>query len=678
MARLHSVRHRLLLIALLPMVVILPLIVGVLVHQWDKRFAGLLSAKVGSDLKIADQYMDQLMGDQLSALTAIAGSARFQEALQEPGSRDALDMLLAAKARRNALDFIVLLDRDGDLLAGSQGMPASRLALAWPSLESAFAGRADVAVGLVTSGDLAALSPVLASRAEIRAPSSGSAAASGEAVERRGLMIQAATPVALPDGRTGALVAGTLLNHNTGFIERITNLIYRDNDLREGANGIASIFLGDVRIGTNATLPGGGSAVGTRASAEVSQAVLGQGRTWLDRAYVVDDWYVAGYKPIRDAHGAAVGMLFVGFSDQPFASARRTTIGAIVLGCLLVSAVTVPLFLRIARGVFRPLELMDETIGRVKEGERGARTGPVAADDEIGRVAAHLDRLLGDLQDSERQLLEWNEALNARVEERTAGLTLANQRLEETTRHLVMQEKLATIGEIAAGIAHEINNPLAVMQGNLELLRDAVQQGQGLGSEEEFGLIEDQIQRISTIVAKLLQFSRPGECCGHDELLEPAALMLETLPLVQHLTKRHPVAIGKQFLSTRLVAANRGEIQQILVNLMINAIHAMPDGGELLLTTQDADGIHGAAGVALRVCDTGSGIPAEVLARVFEPFFTTKHRQGTGLGLSISQMLATRHGGTLSVLSTGQNGTVMELWLPEAGADRHGDDRHLV
>ena len=98
---------------------------------------------------------------------------------------------------------------------------------------------------------------------------------------------------------------------------------------------------------------------------------------------------------------------------------------------------------------------------------------------------------------------------------------------------------------------------------------------------------------------------------------------------------------------------------------------AKPDGGALLLATEDMDDIHGSPGVALRVCDTGGGIPADILSRVFEPFFTTKHRQGTGLGLSISQMLATRHGGTLSVASTGAGGTVLELWLPEAGSDQH-------
>lgn len=509
MKRVRSVRHRLLLISILPMVVILPMIVGVLIYKWDKRFDELLSAKVGSDLKIAGQYMNQLLSNDRASLAAIADSESFHSAVG--GDRGALSTLLASKARTGALDFIALLDRDGHLLASSEPSSEKAVLLKWPVIEKAVNGVSDVQVGVVQGDDLRALSPQLAARAEIvRLPEPGEQSPPS-IYERRALMIQAATPVNLPGQQPGVLVAGTLLNHNTHFIDQITDLIYRDNGMRSGSTGIASLFLGDTRISTNAKLPGGRPASGTRASAEVAAAVLGQGKTWLAKAFVVNDWYVSGYMPIRDSQGVPVGMLFVGFSGEPFATARRNAIGMIVLGCLLVAAITVPLFLYIARGVFRPLEKMDAAIARVKAGDRNARAGARGSNDEIGRLASQLDQMLNQLQDNERQLMAWNEELNTRVEERTAGLLLANRQLEETTQHLIVTEKLATIGEIAAGVAHEINNPLAVMQGNLELLREAVLHETGPGGKEEFDLIEDQIQRISTIVSKLLQFSKPSE-----------------------------------------------------------------------------------------------------------------------------------------------------------------------
>lgn len=670
MNRARSVRFRLLLIAILPMFVILPAIVGGLIYQWDLRFDRLLASKVGGDLKVAGQYMNQLLVNDRATLAAIADSQSFHGVISQGVNKNAeLGSLLASKAQGGSLDFIALLDSNGRLLASSEPASPAELDLDWSVIEKALKGASSVEVGVVSRDDLMEISPKLAARAEVIRPHNARNPVDSAQSEKRGLMIQAATPVALPNNQVGVLIAGTLLNHNTEFIKQITDLVYRDKALRTGATGIASIFLGDTRISTNALLAGGNPASGTRVSSEVAEAVLGQGKTWQARAYVVNDWYIAGYMPILNGRGVPIGMLFVGFLEEPFTTARRNSIGAIVFGCLLVAVITVPLFLYIARGVFKPLERMDQAIGRVKAGDRSARSGAGASNDEIGRVASHLDQLLCQLEEKERQLVAWNEELNSRVEERTAGLALANRRLEETTQHLIVTEKLATIGEIAAGIAHEINNPLAVMQGNLELLRDSIREPEGQRFGEEIDLIEDQIGRISTIVSKLLQFSKPSEYSGHSELLEPATLMLETLPLIQHLIKRHPVKIEENFLSTRLVTGNRGELQQILVNLMINAIYVMQKGGTLGLATLDVDDVHGHPGVALRVSDTGSGIPQDILVRIFEPFFTTKHRQGTGLGLSISQMLANRYGGSLSVERTGLTGTVIELWMPEAADD---------
>jgi signal transduction histidine kinase len=279
-------------------------------------------------------------------------------------------------------------------------------------------------------------------------------------------------------------------------------------------------------------------------------------------------------------------------------------------------------------------------------------------------VAVHLDHLLDLLQQRERELRAWNEELNARVEERTGELKLANRKLEETTAQLVMSEKLATIGEITAGVAHEINNPIAVMQGNLDVIRDT------LGSEAdevgtELRLLDEQIHRISQIVTKLLQFAKPEEYAGYVERHAPAELVTDCLPLVQHLLSRSRIEVAREDTATRQVAMNRTELQQVLVNLIVNAIHAMPDGGRLSLRGLDAD-LDGRRGVTIEVADTGVGMSAETLNKVFDPFFTTKRREGTGLGLSISQTLVARQGGRISAESAPGRGTTFTVWLPEA------------
>lgn len=662
----HSVRYRLLAIALWPTLVILPLFIGALIYWWNARLDTLLTSKVGSDLKIADQYMSQLLLDNRDAVSALGESARFQQALvRAPQDSTALAALLASQARERGLDFLYVVDAAGTVTSSAQPLADAAVRTDWPVVRTALGGTARVAVDVFDGPQLAAVSRELAERARIQ-PMASRTPFQASAKEGRGLVVHSAAPLTLPDGHPGALVAGILLNRNLRFVDSIRRLIYRDPTVHESASGTVSLFLDDVRISTNVRMSAGARALGTRASSEVGKAVLGEGRTWLDDAYVVNDWHVSGYEPITDSGGRRVGMLYVGFSERPYAEAKRFTLAVVVIAFLMVAGITVPLFLYWARNIFRPLERMAETIGRVERGDLDARTGPVDARDEVGQVSAHLDNLLRQLQASHAQLRQWNDELNERVEERTRNLLAANQQLEETTRQLVMSEKLATIGEITAGVAHEINNPLAVMQGNLEVVRDLM----GSRAEQadvEFRLLDEQIHRIGTIVTKLLQFSKPSEYAGYLEQQDVSEIVSDTLPLVQHLLKKTAIVVERQFNATRLVSVNKPELQQVLVNLIINAIHAMPDGGRLVLGTKDAGSSGGQAGVAVQVADDGMGIPAELVSRIFDPFFTTKQVGGTGLGLSISQMLVSRQGGQLSAASEAGQGTTFTVWLPASG-----------
>jgi two-component system, NtrC family, sensor kinase len=280
-------------------------------------------------------------------------------------------------------------------------------------------------------------------------------------------------------------------------------------------------------------------------------------------------------------------------------------------------------------------------------------------------VAIHLDHLLDQVQERDAQLRQLNEALNQRVEERALKLQDANRQLETTTKQLVMSEKLAAIGEITAGVAHEINNPIAVMQGNLEVIRELMG-SKAETAKTEFRLIDEQMHRISEIVTRLLQFAKPHEYAGYSEHYDVAGIISDTLPLAQHLLKKTTITVEKEYRASRLINMNRTELQQVLVNLIVNAIHAMPNGGRLTLRTFDRDE-SGRRGVVIEVADTGSGMATDVLQRIFDPFFTTKRRKGTGLGLSISQMLLARQGGRISVESEPGKGTTFSVWLPEAG-----------
>ncbi|WP_368075866.1 sensor histidine kinase [Leisingera sp. NJS201] len=301
---------------------------------------------------------------------------------------------------------------------------------------------------------------------------------------------------------------------------------------------------------------------------------------------------------------------------------------------------------------------MNQTIARVEQGDFTARNRPQAASGEIARVAAHFDSLLDQVQERDRQLRHWGESLEAKVGERTADLREANRRLEQTTERLIVSEKLAAVGEITASVAHEINNPVAVIQGNLDLARSVLGE-HAAPVEEEFRLIDDQVYRIGVIVSKLLQFARPEEYSGASGLISPAEVLSDCLVLTRHQLDACSVEAETRLTSTREVRMSRTELQQVLVNLILNAVQAMPAGGRLTLTAEDAP-----EGVLLTATDTGTGIPPELQNRIFDPFFTTKQAQGTGLGLSISHQLVSRAGGRITVQSEPGQGSRFEIFLP--------------
>ncbi len=658
----RSVRFRLLAIALLPTLVILPLLLGVTMVRWSGKFDALLITKVNSDLTVAHQYLATILENTGERLDAIANSARLRDIVVN-GDQSSLAGVLEENRQQLGLDFLFVVDGVGNVSA-SAGTDAKRLRVDWPVRATALAGKASYSIDIFSQEDLAALSPTLAERAHLELVPTKSAHEGDRTVETRGMMIHAASPMRLPGSTALALVGGRLLNQNLDFIDTINDLVYREASLPEGSQGTATLFLDDVRISTNVRLFENRRALGTRVSEAVHTAVLGAGQVWLDSAFVVNDWYISAYEPLVDSYGKRVGMLYVGFLEAPFAQAKYETLGSVIAAFLGITILSIPVFLRWARGIFKPLERMTQTISKVDDGDLGARTGLPPTGDEIGRVAVHLDELLDRLQQREGELRAWNEELNVRVEQRTQELQLANLRLEATTKQLVMSEKLATIGEITAGVAHEINNPIAVIQGNLEVARSMLGDGADVATTE-FNLIDEQVDRISRIVGKLLQFARPEEFAGYVERQSPATVISDCMPLVKHVLNRAGVEVVRNDRAQGLLAMNRTELQQVLVNLIVNAAHAMPQGGTLTLTSADEER-HGSQGVAVTVADTGVGMAEDVVARIFDPFFTTKRQEGTGLGLSVSQMLVARQGGDITVTSVVGTGTAFTIWLPHA------------
>lgn len=697
-----SVRNKLLAMALLPLAVVFPLLVLALLLWSNVAYDRLLITKVRADLAVASGYFQHLLNEVGSGTRGVARSHALVGAMSalkavpprlllpryssdEPDTDaplDALNTLLLNERQRLGLDFLVLerntrhtgrtpksgpagLDALGRLMpAQSVGdAPAARLVLLPPAL-------------------LRQLAPYLGGRLDIPLVPTRNALPTERPVEDRAMAVLASLPVFDSEGRLWAtLHGGTLLNQNLDVIDHINRIVYPDGSLPFGSQGTATLFLEDVRITTNVRLFQDQRAIGTRVSQAVREAVLARGQTWLDRAFVVNDWYVSGYQPLLDAQGDRIGMLYVGFLEQPFRWVRYGMLAVMGLIFLAVMALAAVFSLRWARSIFRPVEQMNQTMRLVELGQASARVGPVPARDELGALANHLDQLLDVVDDNTRRLREWGDTLDRKVAERTRELEASNASLQQAQQQLVKSEKLAAIGQLTASIAHEINNPIAVIQGNLDLMRETLGP-QAAPVRAELQLLDQQVERMRLIVTQLLQYARPTEFAGYVDTLDLNQATTDSLVLVGHLLQQHRIQVVRDLQAQTPVACNRQELQQVVINLMINAIQAMPEGGELRLVTRDWQTMPGGApGAWLEVQDQGPGLSPEVRARLFSPFFTTKN-DGNGLGLWISLGLVERYGGRLEAENRPNGrGAVFRVRLlaepqvPEASQERTQDGR---
>ncbi len=655
-----SVRLRLLLMALLPLILLMPLLLLLGLSRWTSEYDKLLISSVESDLRIAEQYLSRIMVSTGADLSSIAGAAEFAQVLSQPKTSQLA--YLERKRTELGMDFLYYLPADT-----SQDSH-------WPVIQSAQSGQSSTAIDIFEASDLETINPVLAKQAQIALIATEAAVPTDRTTEVRGMIVHSASPVVI-DEKGGVVVGGTLLNGNLDFIDTINELVYLNAVTGGIRQGTATLFLEDVRVSTNVRLFEDVRALGTRVSAEVRQVVLDDGATWLARAFVVNDWYISGYLPINDSFGERVGMLYVGFLEEPFSTAKKDAILWMLVAFIAVLLISGPLFLLLAKSIFEPLEAMTKIMKRVEDGDLSARNGKVGTTGEIGQVAAHLDSLLEQVQDRDRELRDWAALLNSRVDRRTSELRDANTKLEETTQQLVMSEKLAAIGEITAGVAHEINNPVAVIQGNVDVMREAL----GPSTEKvamELSLIDRQITRITAIVGKLLQFARPAEFSGSNAAANLETVLADCLVLVDHELSTKNIMVQSKLEKTPSVRIDQGELQQVIINLIINATQAMGVNGVLTLSLQNKTQ-EGQLGARLTLRDNGPGVKIDRLGKVFDPFFTTKQGEGTGLGLSISQTIIQRAGGLISVRNHPKGGAEFQIWLPVL-SDTHITDENIV
>jgi len=453
------------------------------------------------------------------------------------------------------------------------------------------------------------------------------------------MMLRAAAPIFDYQGNLiGVLHGGKLLNRDYELVDKIKETVYRGEVYKGKDIGTSTIFQGDLRISTNVTREDGSRAIGTRIMQEVYDRVLVEGLPWIERAFVVNDWYITAYEPIKNIKDEIIGILYVGMFEDKFVDLRQGTI-YIFLGITfagMVIAVVASYFL--SNGLLKPIKSLVYASRQLGAGNLEYKVN-IHSRDEIGELGETFNKMADSLEERDEQLKQLHE------------------------RQLMRSERLATIGRLAAGVAHELNNPLGGVLIYSHLLLEDTPSGDP--KRENLQKIVREATRCKDIVKGLLDFSRQTEL--KVESSDISEIMKGVLGLVEKQSLFHNITIQRSLSpSLPTLMVDKSQIQQVFTNIILNAAEAMDGKGRLTVRT---DVTADRKCIEIEITDTGCGIPEENLERIFDPFFTTKETgKGTGLGLAIVDGIVEKHRGTIEVKSQVGKGTTFIVRLPlEAG-----------
>ncbi|WP_158774337.1 sensor histidine kinase [Cobetia sp. L2A1] len=729
-----SLRRRLLLLTLAPLVILLLALVG-LTAYWTTAYTDRqLYMNVRGDLDVASRVLQGQHQRLRDGLEAMRRNIRQTSTTPDEASRLLPGLVPRLHAMRETLNADWLRWLPADQLLQTPGVAALVPQLAH--------GESLGGLDVLSADSLASLDPTLAERARLALRQTPHAQPSARREENRGMLLRALVPVTNAQGELlGVLDAGRLLNRDPRLVDEIRDLLYGPGTLPEDGIGTITLFLGDVRIATNVTDSTGERALGTRASSEVTQQVFDTGQRYVNRAFVVRDWFVAAYAPLDALDGQRIGMIYAGYPQAPYATLYRETLLHISLILLAVSLLGVLLVWSGIEHLMQPIRQIRRVVHAVRDtpSRDDLRIGTLTSlgpaqrrGDELDELAEEFDAMLERLEAHRREIQAAASTLEAQVEDRTRDLSTQTDTLRERSQaleehvhllrearaRLLTREKLAALGELTAGIGHEINNPAAVILGHVELI-EVILGEQAEPVREEISTIIHQVERIRALVDNLRQYARdPHPIAGDSD--SPGALGTPVLSqihpdeaihsievLVRHALDHQGHQLVHELTATRRIEADRAQLTQVLVNLLINAIEMAPVPDTLCITSADRDDVlmpdlatdmisapvpnltteqrnempsgTTVAGVEIRIMDHGNGVPEHLKTRIFTPFFTTR-ANGSGIGLSVSSGLITQLGGRLWLEDTPGGGATFCLWLPCIARRHHEDNqgRHLL
>ncbi|MEO0106362.1 MAG: cache domain-containing protein [candidate division WOR-3 bacterium] len=591
--------------------------------------------RVSADLNSAGEIYDQVALQVLNTCRFTAMRFFLKRAMVEKNYWSIIAEL-SRVSKSEGMDFLSVADINGVTIARGSNLGLFNDTVNIKIIEYAMMKREPIySTEILNDTQLYRENPELIKKAEIKILPTLRAKFQRTGIEKSGLVIVGAAPILDDNGNVvGVVYGGKLINNNFEIVDRIKNTVFMNEEYKGKDIGTATIFMKDLRVSTNVKNIDGSRAIGTLISKEVYEAVIEKGRNWMARAFVVTDWYITAYRPIRNFLGETVGVLYVGILEKKYTDMRNQII-LFFIGLTIIAMLAVTGFSYLLSGtITRSLAEITRAAREIGKGNFPDKIN-ITTQDEIAHLAKAFQYMIDSIKRRDEELKKY-----------------AQQTIAEA-------ERLAIIGQLAAGVAHEINNPLTGILLYCDLMLKNIPEDHP--NRKNLLRINNEANRCKAIVKGLLDFARQKKPetkkASINEIIESTLNLLKTQSIFMNIN-------SKLNLDGTLPEINidPGQIQQVFINIIMNAVEAMEGKGDLTIKTElSSDKQY----VVVTVSDTGPGIKPEYFKKIFEPFFTTKEPgRGVGLGLSISKRIIEDHNGTIEVKSQPGKGATFIVRLP--------------
>ncbi len=557
----------------------------------------------------------------------------FRSALRKKSSSSHINNLLVELKKKHKLDFLNLVDKEG-LIIGTSGKPEAinRKVRNDPVIEQAFLGNVTSGTSLISRENLLLKSNELAEHATISLIETERAIPTDRKVEDRGMILETAVPILDEKNQIyGIVYGGILLNRRYDLVDRIRNTVFELDYFEGKPLGTVTIFLGDTRIATNVITADSVRAIGTRISKEVYKTVIENGKRFADRAFVVNDWYLSAYDPIRDAKNNIIGILYVGLLEKKYTSYKEELTSKFIAIGLAAFFISVLLANYFSSKIRRPILKLVEATRNISSGKLNARVEGIRGGYEIVELANSFNSMAESLETDSKKLQEAAEQLKK--------------------AYLEADEKNRAYLEMLGFVTHELKSPLASIVFAIGSLRDRLLGPLTNSQESVLKSSARSADYLNATIANYLNLSRIEEGELKLKILKVYFRNVIVDPAIQRLTEMATDNLMEIKCSVPYdleINCDPDLMTSVFQNLISNAVKYGFKGTTIKI---DSD-FQGQNKLVISVYNEGPGFNSSEKELLFTKFsrlnkenYSTK--SGTGLGLFVTKNIILKHGGEI-------------------------------